>query len=494
MNHILAIDQGTSGTKAVIFDAEGGIAAAATAELASSFPRPGFVEQDPRAILGSVIEAVGACTARFRDAGGDPRDIITCGISNQRETFLLWDARGTPLCNAVSWQCERSVAICERLRAEGQSAEVAARTGLIIAPYFSGTKLLWLMENDPAVRAAVRAGAARFGTVDAWLLQSLTRDGAFATDHTNASRTLLFNIDSLTWDDHLLKTWGLADLILPPAYPSQHPYGETDFDGALPRPVPIDAMIGDSHAAAFGEGCISAGSAKATMGTGSSVLMNVGGKRCLSHGGMVATICWSLPGRVQYALEGIIISCGATIAWLRDQLGLFAASADTEEIARAVQDSGGVFLVPAFSGLGSPHWRMSLKASIVGLSFATGRNHIVRAALESIPFQIADVIASMETDTGLRPTALRVDGGMTSNGFVVQFLADLLGIPVVSMGIAEASAFGAAAIAGLGAGVYSGLEELAGLPRSETWFRVGPDSGQAKKRHEEWKRILSTIL
>jgi glycerol kinase len=491
--YTLSIDQGTSGSKAVVFDAEGKIAAAATAELASSFPRPGFVEQDPRVIYRSVIKAVTSCVARFRDAGGDPGSIATCGITNQRETFLLWDARGTPLCNAVSWQCDRSVAICERLRADGWSAKVAARTGLIITPYFSGTKLLWLMENDPVVRAAVRAGYARFGTIDAWLLQNLTHGGVWATDFTNASRTLFFDINTLAWDRDILTSWGLADLLLPPVYPSQHPYGETDFEGALPRPVPIDAMIGDSHAAAFGEGCISPGDTKATMGTGSSVLMNVGEKRCLSRSGMVSTICFSLPGHVHYALEGIIISCGSIITWLRDQLGLFADSIGTEKMALAVPDADGVFLVPAFSGLGAPHWKMDLKASIVGLTFSSGKNHVVRAALESIPYQIADVISSMESDAGLRPSSLRVDGGMTANRFVVQFLTDLLGIPVVSMGMAEASAFGAAALAGLGAGVYRSMKEIAALPRNETPFGVGPDSDRAKERYGDWKKILSVL-
>ncbi len=383
--------------------------------------------------------------------------------------------------------------ICERLQAEGLAAEVAARTGLLITPYFSGTKLLWLIENDPAVRHAVHGGRACFGTVDTWLLHRLTRGGCYATDYTNASRTLLFNIDDLAWDTRLLSRWGLTDLHLPSVHPSVHPFGETDFEGTLPRPLPIMAMIGDSHAAAFGEGCVTPGKAKVTIGTGSSVLVNVGTKRRAAGTGIVSTVCFGLPGEAHYALEGIIVSCGATIAWMRDQLGLFADSGETEAMAREAGDSAGVYVVPAFSGLGSPHWRMNLKASIVGLTFASGRNHIVRAALESIPYQITDVMEAISSCAGITPAELRVDGGMTGNGFVLQLLADLVGAPVITIGTAHVSALGAAALAGFGAGIYRGAEELADLAREMRRFTAGEGAPEARRRYEGWKRTLSSL-
>lgn len=492
--HMLAIDQGTSGTKAVIFDSTGGIAARATAPLASSFPRPGFVEQDPEAILSSVREALRLALAAFQAEGGDPSSIACCGISNQRETFLLWDEAGVPLAPAIVWQCKRSVEICNRLRACGMGDEVRSRTGLVIDPYFSATKLIWLAENDPEVGRAIHAGAALFGTIDTWLLYRLSEGRSYATDHTNASRTLLFNIDELAWDQQLLSQWDLASLRLPDVHPSSFAFGESDFAGALPRAIPITAMIGDSHAAAVGEGCFSAGAAKATLGTGCSILMNVGPHRTDSRAGMVATPCWSMRGRVDYALEGIIVTCGAAITWLRDSLGLFAESRDTEAMARAVPDSAGVHLVPAFSGMGAPWWRMDLRASISGLTLATTRDHIVRAALESIPYQIADVIASMESDARVRLSELKVDGGITANGFVMQLLADLLGVDVVNVGIEEVSALGAACLAGLEAGIFGGIEDVESLPRKPRRFTAGEGSARARKDHEEWRKTVTRLL
>jgi glycerol kinase len=491
--HILAIDQGTSGTKTVVFDDQGKIAATGTWELACSFPRPGFVEQDPTALYQSVIESVRRCVAAFRDRGGDPADIASCGISNQRETFLLWDARGRPLCNAVSWQCERSADICARIRSAAFSEEISRRTGLLITPYFSGTKLLWLIENDAALRRAVHSGAVRFGTVDTWLLWCLTHGASYATDYTNASRTLLFNTGTLDWDEHILTTGDLTGLVLPPCRPSVYAYGETDFDGTFPRKVRIDAMIGDSHAAAFGERCFTAGMVKATMGTGSSVLMDVGEARCPASAGIVSTICWSTRESVHYALEGIIVSCGATVAWLRDQLGLVADSADTEAMAASVPDNGGVYLIPAFSGLGSPRWKSNVRASIVGLTFASGRAHVVRAALESIPYQIADVLAAMREAGGARPLELRVDGGMTTNRFVMQLLADLTDVPVVNVGFPEVSALGAAMLAGLGAEIYRSLDELPALPSTALRYTAGPGTPRARDGYGEWGRILARI-
>jgi glycerol kinase len=491
--YILAIDQGTSSTKTVVFDAGGAITASASVGLECSFPRPGFVEQDPEAIYRSVIESVRRCLESFKEHDGDPADIASCGISNQRETFLLWNKDGKPLGDAVSWQCERSAEICSRLRAGALGEEVSRRTGLLITPYFSATKLLWLLENDAEIRRAVRRGGVRFGTIDTWLLWCLTRGSTYATDHTNASRTLLFNIDDLNWDEHLRETWNISELMLPSSHPSVHPYGETDFEGAFPGRIRIDAMIGDSHAAAFGERCFTPGMVKATMGTGSSLLMEVGETRCQARAGIVSTICWSLPGNVHYALEGIIVSCGATIAWLRDQLGLIADSAETEAVASSVPDNGGVYLVPAFSGLGSPRWKSNLRASILGLTFSSGRAHVVRAALESIPYQIADVLAAMQEASGMKPVELRVDGGMTTNTLVMQLLADVADVPVVNVGFPEVSALGAAMLAGLGAGLYRSLDELPPLPSTVLRYRAGPGASRAREDYAEWGRVLARL-
>jgi glycerol kinase len=491
---ILAVDQGTSGTKAVIFDLNGTVVAKATEPLTSYFPRPGFVEQDPVEIYGNVLASVKVCLKKFEDAtSADLGAIVTCGISNQRETFVLWDESGQPLCNAIVWQCKRSVGICDRLKGTELEHQIRQRTGLIVDPYFSGTKLLWLCESDPHVAEAIRAGKAFFGTVDTWLLYKLTSGRRHLTDHTNASRTLLFNIDQLDWDTHLLAEYGLSDLRLPQVRPSSSEYGVTDFDGLLPGAIPISAMVGDSHAAAFGERCFAPGTAKATMGTGCSILLNTGTKRVTSEAGMVTTICWSTPGRVDYALEGIIVTCGATINWLRDSMGLFADSRETEEMALSVEDNAGVHLVPAFSGLGAPHWKMDLRAAILGLTFGCDKNHIVRAALESIPYQIKDVIVAMEQESGVRLQELKVDGGITSNAFVMRFLADLLKTNVVNIGIPDVSALGAASLAGLQRGIFADVDQLEQLSMSGQTYSPRPEAQAADASYEGWKKAVRQL-
>ena len=492
--YILAIDQGTSGTKAVVFDSEGQVVAKATEPLTSHFPRPGFVEQDPVEIYGNVLVAVRACLKEFKDTtSGDPGAIVTCGISNQRETFVLWDESGEPLCNAVVWQCKRSVDICARLKGTELEDEIKQRTGLIVDPYFSGTKLLWLCENDPKLAAAIRAGEAFFGTVDTWLLYKLTGGRSYLTDHTNASRTLLFNIDQLEWDTHLLGEYGLAGLRLPHAKPSSFEYGVTDFEGLLPQAITISAMIGDSHAAAFGERCFSPGTAKATMGTGCSILLNTGAKRVISETGMVTTICWSTEDRVDYALEGIIVTCGATINWLRDNMGLFAESSETEQMALSVEDNAGVYLVPAFSGLGAPHWKMDCRAAIMGLTLGSDKNHVVRAALESIPYQIKDVIVGMESDSGIRLRQLKVDGGITANKFVMRFLASLVETEVVNIGIPDVSALGAACLAGLRAGLFQDIDHLTRLATNELTYSTGPDAQAVQASYRGWQQVVQQL-
>jgi len=475
MSYILGIDQGTSGTKALLFDRQGKPVARGSAVLKTSYLANGFVEQEPAAIYQNVLAAVGQCVDVFLAAGGQPGEIEVCGLSNQRETFVLWDKAGTPLCNAVVWQCKRSVDICNRWKEAGYDNLIRSRTGLLIDPYFSGSKLVWLYENDANVRGRIDAGEAYFGTVDTWLLYCLTNGARYYTDYTNASRTLFFHLKGLHWDRELLQTFGLAGLNLPMLKPSSWSFGETDFDGLLPAPIRITGMIGDSHAAAFGEGCFAPGEAKATLGTGCSILMNTGTQCMDSRNGMVSTICWSTSETVQYALEGVIVTCGGTLEWLKNELQLFTDSRQTEEMARAVKDNGGVYLIPAFSGLGAPHWQMDRKASIAGLTFGSGKNHIIRAALESIPYQIKDVLLAMESDMGIGMTRLMVDGGISANTFVTQFLADLLQKEVVTIGQPDISALGAAYMAGLSAGLFTDVDSLRTLNSEKKVFTPGAE-------------------
>ncbi len=495
-DYILAIDQGTSGTKAVIFDTDGQIATKGTEPLASYYPQPGFVEQDPLELYQNVLSALKACLSRFRkNVSEDLSQIKTCGISNQRETFCLWDASGQPLAPAIVWQCKRSVDICNRLQGSALEQEITKRTGLIADPYFSASKLIWLCENDNKINAAVGNGDAYFGTVDTWLLYKLTGGRRYDTDYTNASRTLFFNLDQLSWDRYLLEQFGLSGLKLPEARPSSFDFGASDFEGLLPAPISISAMIGDSHAAAFGEGCFSPGTAKATMGTGCSILLNTGSKRPPSANGMVATICWSTGDRVDYALEGIIVSCGSTINWLRDNLELLKESSESEAMAQSVPNSNGVTLVPAFNGLGAPYWNMDVKALITGLTLGCNKNHIVRAALESIPYQIKDVIEAMESSCNIPLEQLRVDGGISQNKFIMQFLADILQKEVTNIGMQDVSAFGAACLAGLQEGIFQNLDQLPQNVLNEIKYEASDrDNGEEiQKNYDRWQWAVQML-
>jgi glycerol kinase len=489
---ILAIDQGTGGTKTVLFETDGGVVSKAAVPLQSHYPQVGFVEQDPGELYENVLASVRLCIDKaVQEDRNVLNRIVAAGISNQRETFLLWDKTGTPLCRAVVWQCKRAVPICERLKGTSVEAEIRARTGLIMDPYFSGAKLAWLMENDPVVKDAVHSGKACFGTVDTWLLYRLTDGGSYFTDYTNASRTLLFNIHTLDWDEILLNAFGAASLVTPKVAPSSFPYGASDFEGLFPTPIPITGMIGDSHAAAFGEGCFHPGEAKATLGTGSSILCNIGPVPLASDHGMVTTICWSTVERIDYALEGIIVTCGATVKWLRDQLGLIASSAETESMARAVESNGGVYFIPAFSGMGAPHWKMDARAAIVGLTFGSNKNHVVRAALESVAFQIKDVIVAMEKDSGISLSELKVDGGMTANSFLMQLIADLLGVKAVNIGLEEVSALGAAYMAGLGVGEFKSINDLSALHYSQKVFEPSEATEQIQENYVAWQAMIA---
>lgn len=489
--YILAIDQGTSSTKTLIFD-EAGIAVAKGSEpLQTFYLENGLVEQDPEAIFQNVLAAVKICLDNFSAAGCNSSQIVSIGISNQRETFVVWDTTGQPLHNAVVWQCKRSVHICEALKQKNLAATINQKTGLVIDPYFSATKLSWLVQNNEAVRNALQSGTAFFGTVDTWLLYKLTNGTAYATDYTNASRTLLFNLHTLQWDQELISEFGLTGIQLPEIKSSSANFGTTDCNGLLATPVPVTALIGDSHAAAFGEGCFEKGTAKATLGTGCSILMNIGDRPVQSKNGMVTTICWSVPGRIDYAFEGVIVSCGATIEWLKNELHLFSSSKETAAMANTVTDNGGVYLIPAFSGLGSPHWDMDRKASLTGMSFGTTKNHLVRAALESIPYQIKDVVVAMEKDAAVSLKALMADGGITSNEFVIAFLADLLQKEVATIGNPDVSALGAAYLSGLQSGVYESVEALKLLNTEKKYHLPSITNHTVLEGYAGWQKTIN---
>ncbi|MFY0688568.1 MAG: glycerol kinase GlpK [Cyclobacteriaceae bacterium] len=491
--YILSIDQGTSSTKTLIMDQNGEVLYKASEPLKTHYLSGGWVEQEPQAIYENVIQSAIKCVDGFKAEGSDVSKIKTCGISNQRETFVLWDKDGNPLYNAVVWQCKRSVDICKRLENEGLSATLNKKTGLIIDPYFSGSKVIWLYENEAKVRKAIDNGEAYFGNVDSWLLYNMTQGESYLTDYTNASRTMFFNLETLQWDDELLAAFGLSGLKLPELRPSSSHFGKTNLDGLLEQEISIAGMIGDSHAAAFGEGCFDPGDAKATLGTGSSILMNIGDQPKSSDNGMVTTICWSVSGRVDYALEGIIVSAGATIEWVKNQLGLFDKVDELEAIYESVENNGGVYIVPAFSGLGAPHWDMNRKASIQGLTFDSSKDHIIRAALESVPYQIKDVIVAMESDSGTPLNELKIDGGISSNKHLVQFLADLLGRKVTNIDVRDVSAIGVGYLAGLGSGVYQNIDQLKSFNQHKTSTNANLDTADVERAYQGWQKAIKGI-
>lgn len=490
MNYILAIDQGTSSTKTIIFDEAGNVVAKATELLKTHYLEGGRVEQEPEEIYKNVLASVKNCLEAFKAKGGDASKILSCGISNQRETFVVWDETGKPLHNAVVWQCKRSIEVCNELKSAGIEDAVRKSTGLIIDPYFSGTKLIWLNQNIDSIQQAIEKGKAYFGTVDTWLLYKLTGGKSFLTDYSNASRTLLFNLKDLDWDEDLIHTFGLKGIQLPEPKPSAYQFGSSLFEGLFEQPLAITAMIGDSHAAAFGEGCFASGTAKATLGTGCSILMNIGSEPKTSENGMLTTICWSTADRVDYAFEGAIVSCGSPIEWFKNEVGLFAESPQTEAMALSVSDNNGVYVIPAFSGLGAPHWDMSRKASIDGLTFDCNKNHIVRALLESIPYQIRDVLDAMEKDAGIPIQEIMLNGGLTSNKFVLEFLADLISSDIVNSNMPDVSALGAAYLAGLGSGQFTNLDEIKALYKEKSKVSKGKYSEGMEGFYARWKKVI----
>jgi glycerol kinase len=485
---VLALDQGTTSSRALLFDRSGAVVAVEQHEFAQHFPRPGWVEHDPAEIWESQLRAARGALARARAA---PADVAAIGITNQRETTLVWErATGEPIHRAIVWQSRQTTPICDRLRAEGLEPEVRERTGLVIDAYFSATKIRFILDAVPGAQARAERGELCFGTVDSWLLHRLTRGRLHATEPSNASRTMIYDIHRREWDDRLLAALDIPRAMLPTVHDSSGLLGESDPEW-FGRGIPIAGMAGDQQAALFGQGCFEPGRAKNTYGTGCFLLQHVGERPLLSRSGLIATIAWGLGGRCEYALEGSVFVAGAAIQWVRDGLGLLVDAAESEAVARSVEDAGGVYLVPAFVGLGAPYWDERARGVIVGITRGTRREHLVRAALEAIAFQTRDVVECMASDSGARPDSLRVDGGASRNDFLMQFQADLLGVPVERPRMLEVTAFGAAALAGLAVGFWRDRSEIGSVAGAgATCFEPRLEPGRRKELYAGWKRAV----
>jgi len=467
-SYILAIDQGTTSSRAIVVDKRLNVKGVGQKEFRQFFPKPGWVEHDPEEIWASVERSIADAVKR---AGIRPGDIAGIGITNQRETTVLWDPRtGRPLRNAVVWQCRRSAGICERLKRRGLEETFTRRTGLVLDPYFSGTKLTWLFEDSPRLARLARSGGLKAGTIDSYLVFRLSGGAAHVTDASNASRTLLLDIHKGAWDPELAAILGVPLGILPRVAGNSEVFGKTRGLRCLPDGIPISGMAGDQQAALFGQACFKRGDAKCTFGTGSFLLMNTGSTPVRSKHGLLTTIAWRLGGRTVYALEGSVFIAGAAVQWLRDGLGIIAKSSDIETLASKVSSSEGVVLVPAFAGLGAPHWRADARGLICGLTRGTTSAHLARAALEAIALQNVEVLQAMEADSGLRLNRLKVDGGACVNDLLMQIQADLVGREIARPRLTETTAVGAAFLAGLGVGLWSGLDDVARAWRQDRVF------------------------
>ena len=483
--HLMALDQGTTSSRALLLDETGRVAAAAQLEFAQIFPQPGWVEHDPVEIwstqAGAAAEVIGGSGVR-------PRDIAAIGITNQRETAVVWDrATGTPVHNAIVWQDRRTAGVCDRMKAEGLEGLVRERTGLVIDAYFSGTKVAWILDNVPGARRRAERGELAFGTVDSWLVWKLTGGAVHVTDVTNASRTMLFDIHRRDWDDELLRLLGVPRSMLPPVRSSSEVYGEC---AGLFAGVPVAGIAGDQQSALFGQMCRQPGMAKSTYGTGCFMLMNTGEQPVRSENRLLTTIAWSVGGAVCYALEGSVFIAGAVVQWLRDGLRVIDSSSEVEALAASVPDSGDVYLVPAFAGLGAPHWDPYARGALVGITRGTTRAHLARAALEGIAFQAADILLAMEADAGIRLEELRVDGGASANNLLMQFQADLLGIPVVRAENIETTALGSAYLAGLAVGYYGSIDEVAARWAPGRTFEPAMSADQRDTLRARWTKAL----
>ena len=486
---ILALDQGTTGSTALVFSSDGQITGRAYSEFTQHYPEPGWVEHDPDEIWRVSLRVMGEALAA---AGAQPGELKAIGITNQRETTVVWDRRtGRPLHRAIVWQSRQTAEICERLIADGCSATVRERTGLVIDAYFSGTKIKWILDRYPEARAKARDGELLFGTIDTWLLWKLT-GGVWATEPTNASRTLLYNIHDRRWDPALVEMLDVPEVMLPEVKPSSGIFGETCRHDGVPGGVPVAGMAGDQQAALYGQACWEPGMAKNTYGTGCFVVMNMGAQRPPVRNGLLTTLCCDAAGQAVYALEGSIFVAGAAIQWLRDELGLIETAAETEAIAYSVPDTLGVTVVPAFTGLGAPHWDMNARGAIVGLTRGAGRNHIVRATLESLAYQTRDVVDAM-AKAGAVIQELRVDGGAAANGFLMQFQADILGVPVDRPTTLETTASGAAFLAGLGVGFWPNADAVRGVRRRDRLFQPAMPLRERDRLHESWTRAVKHV-
>ncbi len=486
--YVMAIDAGTTSNRAILFDREGKICSVAQKEFTQIFPKPGWVEHNAAEIWSTQL---GVCVEAMSKIGATAEDIAAIGITNQRETTIVWDKNtGEPVCNAIVWQCRRTSEYCDELTARDLTDTFRKKTGLIIDAYFSATKLHWILENVPGVRQRAENGELLFGTVETWLIWKLTKGRVHITDYSNASRTMLFNINTLEWDDDILRELNIPKCMLPTPMPNSCVYGTTD-ESFFGGPIPIAGAAGDQQAALFGQTCFNKGEAKNTYGTGCFLLMNTGDKPIFSKNGLVTTIAWGLDGKVSYALEGSIFVAGAAIQWLRDEMHLIDSAADSDYMARKVKDTGGCYVVPAFTGLGAPHWDQYARGAIVGLTRGVNKYHIIRATLESIAYSTYEVLGAMEADSGIRLSMLKVDGGASANDFLMQVQADIADAPVERPACIETTALGAAYLAGLATGYWKDKKDVLLNRRIDTVFKPQIDDEVRQERIEGWKKAVT---
>ena len=489
--YILALDQGTTSSRAILFGRDGSVAGYAQQTFRQHYPQPGWVEHDPQDILSSQL---GALTELIMSSNVDTAEIDSIGITNQRETTIVWDrATGEPIMNAIVWQCRRTAELCEELKRQGLDERIQSTTGLLIDAYFSGSKIRWVLDNVPGAREKADRGELLFGTVETWLIWKLTGGKVHVTDYSNASRTMLFNIHTLSWDEELCALLDIPMDILPRPVSNSEVYGTVaeGIEGleALAG-VPICGAAGDQQAALFGQGCFTRGQAKNTYGTGCFTLMNIGDTPVRSRAGLVTTVGWNIGGETTYAIEGSVFNAGSAIQWLRDELKIISTSHECDTLAESVSDTGGIYLVPAFTGLGAPYWDMYARGCVVGITRGTTKAHFARAVLESIAYQVTDLMTAMRQDAGCEISGLRVDGGASVSDLMMQFQADLLRIPVDRPTMVETTAFGAASLAGLAVGVWKDLDELRALRRSERVFSPERAQYECEELYRGWKRAV----
>ena len=486
--YVMALDAGTTSSRCILFDRQGKICSMAQKEFNQYFPRPGWVEHDANEIWSTQL---GVAVEAMQKIGASAADIAAIGIANQRETAVVWDKEsGDPICHAIVWQCRRTARYCDELKERGMAGRIREKTGLMVDAYFSGTKVRWILNHVAGAREKAEKGELLFGTVETWLIWKLTKGAVHVTDYSNASRTMLFNIQTLEWDQEILDELGIPRSMLPRAVPSSQIYGTTD-PGYLGGAIPIAGAAGDQQAALFGQTCFSAGEAKNTYGTGCFLLMNTGETPVYSGNGLVTTIAWGLNGKVNYALEGSIFVAGAAIQWLRDELRLIDSAADSEYMAQKVKDTNGCYVVPAFTGLGAPYWDQYARGTIVGLTRGVNKCHIIRATLESIAYQVSDVLQAMEADSGIRLSALKVDGGASANDFLMQTQADIIGAPVNRPSCVETTAMGAAYLAGLAVGYWKDKEEVRQNWAVDRIFVPQMSEEERKKKLKGWKKAVT---